>query len=141
MTFSRWTDGVFGLALSPINSETQDRTLFFHPMSSFREFSVPVSILRNDTADDHPEEFKVLGEPRGRENQHSSASAMDNRGVLFFNLVTQNSVGCWDSAKPYTRANLGNIGQDAEVLNFPNDLKLDYGDRQTIWVLSNKLHK
>lgn len=30
----QWTDGVFGLSLSPLN-ELQDRLLFFHPMSSF----------------------------------------------------------------------------------------------------------
>lgn len=56
---SRWTDGIFGMALSPLNPETNDRLLYFHPMSSFREFSVPTSILRNASADDHPEEFKV----------------------------------------------------------------------------------
>lgn len=30
----QWTDGVFGISLSPVN-ELQDRLLFFHPMSSF----------------------------------------------------------------------------------------------------------
>lgn len=30
----QWTDGVFGISLSPLN-ELQDRLLFFHPMSSF----------------------------------------------------------------------------------------------------------
>lgn len=30
----QWTDGVFGISLSPLN-ELQDRLLFFHPMSSY----------------------------------------------------------------------------------------------------------
>ena len=30
----QWTDGIFGISLSPIN-ELQDRLLFFHPMSSY----------------------------------------------------------------------------------------------------------
>lgn len=37
----QWTDGVFGLSLSPLN-ELQDRLIFFHPMSSFA-----VSILHH----------------------------------------------------------------------------------------------
>lgn len=34
----QWTDGVFGISLSPLN-ELQDRLLFFHPMSSFAVMS------------------------------------------------------------------------------------------------------
>lgn len=137
----RWTDGVFGLALSPVDGQTGDRNLYFHPMSSFREFTVPASILRNDTADDHPEEFKVLGESRGIENRHSSASGMDRKGILFYNLVTQDAVGCWNSNKPYKRIYQGTIPQNKETLNFPNDLKIDLEKRQSVWVLSNRLHK
>lgn len=138
---SRWTDGVFGLALSPVSESTGDRYLYFHPMSSYREFSVPTSILRNDTAEEHPEEFKALGEPRGTVNRHSSASGMDRRGVLYYNLVTQDSVGCWNSKRPYRRIYQGSIGQSSDILNFPNDLKVDLEKRQNIWVLSNRLHK
>ncbi|KAK6643297.1 hypothetical protein RUM43_004802 [Polyplax serrata] len=138
----RWTDGIFGLALSPLNPETNDRMLYFHPMSSYREFSVPTSILRSDSADDNPEEFKgVLGEARGMQNRHSSASGMDARGVLFYNLVTQNGVGCWNSNRPYKRSYQGLVGQNSETLSFPNDLKIDHEKRQNLWVLSNKLHK
>lgn len=36
----QWTDGVFGLALSPINKEDGFRTVYFHPLSSTHEFKV-----------------------------------------------------------------------------------------------------
>lgn len=44
----QWTDGVFGMSLSPLN-ELQDRLLFFHPMSSFAvSFLVKVCFLSNE---------------------------------------------------------------------------------------------
>lgn len=58
---------------------------------------------------------------------------------MFYNLVTRDSVGCWDSRKPYKRSNLGLVAQDEETLVFPNDLKIDQEKRQSVWVLSNKL--
>lgn len=103
----RWTDGVFGLSLSPVDSFTGDRTLFFHPMTSFREFSVPTSVLRNETASSSSDEaFRLLEEPRGLRSSHASASSMDRNGVMFYNLVTQDAVshppqsGCPTSSVP-----------------------------------------
>jgi hypothetical protein len=48
----KWIDGLFGMALTPLNKSDAGatRTLYFHPMSSFNEFSVPTSVLRNETA-------------------------------------------------------------------------------------------
>lgn len=136
----RWMDGIFGLAMTPVDKRTNDRTLFFHPMASFREFSVPVSIIRNETvANSYPDDFKIVG-LRGRNHSHSSASALDRRGVLFFNLVTADALGCWDTAKPYSSTTVGHVAKDSELLNFPNDLKVDREEPQNIWLLTNRLH-
>nr|CAD7431437.1 unnamed protein product [Timema monikensis] len=141
LSFS-WTDGLFGLSLSPLDPKTGDRTLFFHPMSSFREFSVPTSVIRNETASDaHPDAFSPLGEPRYATKGQSSASAMDRRGVMFYNLVTRDSVGCWNSNQPggYIPALQGVVAHSNVTLVFPNDLKIDHERRQSVWVLSNRL--
>jgi hypothetical protein len=138
----RWSDGIFGLALSPVDPETDDRTLLYHPMASSREFAVPVSYIRNKTlADGNPDAFQILGEPRAAKNGQSSSQAMDRQGVLFFNLVTQDSVACWNSQQPYGYRPelLGIVGNDSVRLNFPNDLKIDHDLRQNVWILSNKL--
>jgi len=72
----RWTDGVFGIALGPVTNKSaayaeggapgpagtgdqtprpfgprfkDDRMVYFHSMSSFREFAVPASVLLNGT--------------------------------------------------------------------------------------------
>ena len=138
----RWYDGVFGIALSPVDPDTKDRSLIYHPMSSFREFVVPVSYIRNKTlADLNPDAFQPLGEPRAIRNGQSAAQAMDRRGVLFQNLVTQDSVWCWNSQQPYGYKPelLGVVAHDNVTLNFPNDLKIDNELQQNVWVLSNRL--
>lgn len=135
----QWTDGLFGLTLSPYNRKTRDKLLYFHPMSSFREFYVKTSIICNETGwSDVKNAFKVIGQSRGKSGQ-VSASSMDRNGIMFFNLVTRDSIGCWDSRKPYKRDNLGVAAHSSETLIFPNDLKIDNEKRQSVWVLSNKL--
>ncbi|VEN35137.1 unnamed protein product [Callosobruchus maculatus] len=134
-----WTDGLFALALSPYDKYTKDRILYFHPMSSFREFRVPTSVVCNETGwamTKHA--FEVIGQSRGQ-NGHVSAHWMDRKGILFYNMVTRDSIGCWDSSKPYKRDNLGVVAQSSETLVFPNDIKIDQEERQSVWVLSNKL--
>lgn len=134
-----WTDGVFGIALSPHREDTKDRILYYHPMSSFREFYSYASIVQNETGWMNVKDaFRVLGESRGKRGQ-ASASAMDRNGILFFNLVTRSSIGCWDSSKVYKKSNLGIIAYDNDTIIFPNDLKIDNEDRQSLWILSNRL--
>ncbi|KAK7870497.1 hypothetical protein R5R35_002903 [Gryllus longicercus] len=139
----RWTDGVFGLALAPEDA-LGDRLLFFHPLSSFREFAVRTSVLRNESlAGEQTEAFAPLGEPRAAERGHASGAAVDRRGVLFYNLVSRDAVGCWNSRQPAGhRMDLqGIVAQDNVTLQFPNDLKVDQERRQSVWVLSNRLHE
>lgn len=136
-----WTDGLFGLALSPYDKRfSDDRLLYFHPMSSFREFYVKTSVILNETgwSESKKEDFRLIGQSRGRSG-HVSASGMDRNGVMFFNWVTQDRIGCWDSRKPYKRANLGNVAHSVKTLVFPNDMKIDNDRRQSVWVLSNRL--
>lgn len=135
----QWTDGIFGMALSPVDIH-DDRTLFFHPMSSFREFAVSTSILGDKkTAEENTDYFMPIGRPRAKDYGHSSGSVIDRNGVMFFNMVTRDSVWCWDTRKEYIPQNLGVIGTSNLSLVFPNDIKVDHEYDQNVWVLSNKL--
>lgn len=134
-----WTDGVFGLSLSPWDHKQEDRIMYYHPMSSFREFYVKTSVLLNETGWEKTKDaFRVMGQSRGKSGQ-VSASAMDRNGIMIYNLVTRDAIGCWDSRKPYKRSNLGVIAQSSEKLIFPNDLKIDKEENQSAWVISNRL--
>lgn len=54
-------------------------------------------------------------------------------------MVTRDTVGCWDSRKPYKRSNLGVVARSSRTLVFPNDLKVDQEKRESVWVITNKL--
>lgn len=60
----RWTDGIFGMALGREDPVTGDRNLYFHPMSSDREFAVSTSVIRNETsatAEEVADAFRYFG--------------------------------------------------------------------------------
>lgn len=134
----QWTDGIFGLALSPLG-QFRDRILFFHPMSSNREFYVSTLVLRDPSRiNNSSSEFKLIGNSRGPSKQ-SSASAIDNRGVMFYGLVTRDSVGCWDTRKPYLKYTNGLVAKNSDTLVFPNDVKIDQDVEQSVWVITNRL--
>lgn len=59
LNFQWGEEGIFGMSLSPIAFDGY-RTLFFHPLSSNREFAVSTRILRNEElAKDSYHEFQV----------------------------------------------------------------------------------
>nr|ATU82719.1 venom major-royal-jelly/yellow-like protein 1 [Pristhesancus plagipennis] len=140
LTF-RWNDGIFGLALSPVEHGT--RYLYFHPLSSQREFMVDTKVLHNETsAKNDADMFKIVGEPRMHCKGQASGSAMDRNGVLFYNLINRNAVGCWNShIGEHSPRTHGIVDQNNITLSFPNDLKVDHEINQGLWVLSNRLHK
>lgn len=75
-----WTDGIFGMSLSPFEPYQTDRTLYYHSMSGFREFKVKTSVICNETGwSDNKGSFQVMGQSRGKSG-HVSASWMDSRG-------------------------------------------------------------
>ncbi|XP_055919944.1 protein yellow-like [Eupeodes corollae] len=138
----QWLDGVFGMSLSPIN-KANDRILFFHPMASYNEFMVSTSVLRDennwpDKAQDVAKNFATIG-TRGRLGQ-SSTSGIDRNQVMFFTQVHRDAIGCWDTRKPYTPSNHGQVGAaNTSLIQFPNDLKVDQQVKQGVWVMSNRL--
>lgn len=134
----QWADGIFGLALSPIE-KFKERILYFHSMSSYREFFVSTDVLRqpsrtNNSAND----FHLAGESRGLFGQ-ASASAIDRRGIMYYGLVTRDSIGCWDTHKPHKKSTIGVVAMNTETLIFPNDIKVDMDKDQSVWVISNRL--
>lgn len=133
----QWTDGIFGMSLGKFHQG--DRPLYYHSMSSALEFVVSTSVIRDPSRVDNAEgEFKLLGENRGPIGQ-VSAAAVDRNGVMIFNLVSKDSIGCWDTRKPYLNANLGIIAQSNTTLVFPNDLRIDHEVPQMAWIITNKL--
>ncbi|XP_063921680.1 protein yellow [Zophobas morio] len=134
----QWTDGVFGLALGP-RLENGDRTLYFHPLASTREFSVSTNVLKNKTIATDPHNyylFKIEGN-RGDLTQASASDFDEKANVLFLTQINKDGVACWNPKKPLSAQNLGLVVQDKEALVFTNDIKLDA--ERNLWILSDKL--
>ncbi|XP_017155592.1 protein yellow isoform X1 [Drosophila miranda] len=140
----QWLDGVFGMSIS-YDHQSKQRVLYFHPMASFKEFIVSTELLLTESlweinSQDNAQYFFSIGD-RGYNGQ-SSSSGIARNGVMFYTQVHRDNIGCWDTAKPYTRANLGML-LDPDVsstfIQFPNDLKVDEGETQSVWIMSNRL--
>lgn len=133
----QWPDGIFGLALSGIQSNGY-RILYFHPLSSTREFAVSTEIIQNKSiASQAYHKYKVLGS-RGPDTQSLSSSLDEKNGVLFYTLLNKNGVGCWNSNnEEYSVDTNALIASDEVTMLYPNDLKVDKNGR--LWVLADKL--
>nr|QEL52202.1 yellow protein [Bactrocera dorsalis] len=140
----QWLDGVFGMSLS--NQATPsygERTLYFHPMASFKEFSISTRLLRDEklwptSAQKLSKYFVEVGD-RGDLGQ-SSAAGIARNGIMFYTQVHRDNVACWDTTKPYVRGNLAMLlSRGQKLIQFPNDLKVDQEEEQGVWVMSNNL--
>nr|XP_026495869.1 protein yellow-like [Vanessa tameamea] len=133
----QWSDGLFGMSLGQYH--LGDRPLYYHSMSSSLEFSVKTSVIRDPSRVNNAiGEFKLLGESRGMRGQ-VSAAAIDRNGVMFFNLISLDSIGCWDTRKEYKNKNLDIVAQNNETIVFPNDLRIDHEVPQVVWIITNRL--
>lgn len=133
----QWSDGLFGMSLG--KSYRGDRPMYYHAMSSSLEFFVMASVLRNESrVSDSVGEFKLLGESRGLAGQ-VSAAAVDRNGVMFFNLISRDSIGCWSTCNSYENSALDVVAHSSNRLVFPNDLRIDHEVPQTVWVITNRL--
>lgn len=141
LNFQWGEEGVFGLALTAPHNDGF-RTLLFHPLSSFREFAVSTRVLRDRVLGSGPPEryyhlFTALPE-RAVADGHVTASFLDEvSGVLFYNLVDRNAVGCWDSRRPHVPEEHGVVDRDDVGLVFPSDVRVDR--RRTLWVMSDRM--
>ncbi|XP_025266133.1 protein yellow [Camponotus floridanus] len=134
LNFQWGEEGIFGMSLSPIQADGY-RTLFFHSLSSYREFAVSTRILRNQQLSQNSyHEFQVL--PSRGPLSHCTASVMDENGLQFFNLIDQNAVGCWNSMLPYAPINQAVIARHDEAMVFPADIKVK---RDLLWIISDRM--
>lgn len=135
----QWTDGLFGIALGPRGDDGY-RTMYFHPLSSTREFAVSTKIIQNKTiASDSYYEYKILGS-RGPDSQATSSFLDIPSGVLFYTQVNKDGVGCWNSVKhatEYSADTNGLVSSDNTTMIFPNDLKVDR--QSNLWVITDRL--
>lgn len=138
-------DGILGLALSPIKDG--DRTLYFHSLASRVESRVSTSVIRNYSLfknDTEAAARSFVPFPLERSSQ-SAAQAMDKNGVLFFGLMSDLAIGCWNSMKypEYGARSSDIVVTSPETLQFPSGMKIitSKKGRRELWVLSASFQK
>lgn len=135
----QWTDGVFGMALGKPTNEHGDRTVYFHALASTKEFSVPNTVLKNETfatSGDSYHAYSLLGD-RGTKSQATAEFYDEKTDVIFYTQINRDAIGCWNINKPYTPENQGLVDSDSHKLVFPNDLKVD--ESGNLYVLSDRM--
>lgn len=115
------------------------RTVYFHALSSTKEFAVSNAVLKNETRALSSEsyfDYMVVGD-RGANGQSTAEFFDEKSNVLVYTQVNKDGIGCWNTSKPYTPDTQGIIDSDSDALVFPNDLKIDV--MGNVWVLSDRL--
>lgn len=113
------------------------RTVYFHALTSTKEFSVPNYVLRDEARATNRSfyyDYTYLGS-RGSHGPSAVESFDDDTNVLFYTKITENAIGCWQANNTYTPNNHGSI----TLLGYPSDVKIQGHTNATIWALSNQL--
>jgi len=133
-------DGILGLALGPVQPN-HDRRLFFHSLASSTESYVSTSVLRNYTLSQDPTKYVSYGIQRSTQ---VAAQASTYRGVLFFGLIGQNTLACWNSyGYNYGDHNIEKVAVDRQRLQFLSGVKVvqSRGFGEEVWMLTSALQK
>lgn len=135
LNFQWGEEGIFGLALSPIGNDGY-RTLYFSPLASYRDFKVSTRVLRfEENTETSFHDFTYLPE-RGPDS-HTTARVIDETGVMLYNLIGQNAVGCWHESMPSAPEYHAVVDRDDVGLVFPSDVKID--ENRNVWVMSDRM--
>lgn len=127
------------IVISNIYLFSSDRTVYFHALASTKEFSVPNTVLKNETyatSSSAYYAYKLLGE-RGPKSQSTSEVYDPKTDNIFYTQINRDAIGCWNINKPYTPENQGIVDSDSNSLVFPNDLKID--NNGLVYVLSDRM--
>ncbi|PNF17318.1 hypothetical protein B7P43_G04985 [Cryptotermes secundus] len=125
---------IAGLALSPV-SDSGQRRLYYSPLGSYSLFSIPTSVLRDET---HAVgDVSGYVKTHGRKRSISQGMVMDSHGVLYYGLLGENAITKWDTNLPF-EGNQHKIAQDNNLLQWPASFGFD-SQLRNLTVVSNRL--
>lgn len=134
-----WNDGIFSVTLGN-RDRNGFRTAYFHPMASTNEFTVSTSVLQNESnaaRSSHGRDFKLLGS-RGPQKQSTMHDFDPETGIIFYDEIMKNGIGCWNTKETeFSANNHGQVAMDEDRMIYPSDLTID--KEGTIWVMTNSM--
>lgn len=124
-------DGIFGMALSPVTNN-----LYYSPLTSHSLYYVNMEPFMKSQYEENNIEYEGIQDIF---NTQSSAKVMSKNGVLFFGLVNNSAIGCWNEHQPLQRQNMDMVAQNEKTLQMIISMKiiqnLAYSGRM------NRIHK
>lgn len=127
-------DGIIGMTADSHN-------LFFHPMASITEYTVPLQILDNSTnfvngGDGAPETFRALGK-RASECVATATDSRDNVYCVTFNPIELIS---WNTNSRYNNKSFRKIPVNPQLFEFVSGMKVvtNKDGKEELWMISNR---
>ncbi|XP_046412041.1 major royal jelly protein 1-like isoform X1 [Neodiprion fabricii] len=131
--------GPSGLLIFPPGFVEDGNYLIFKPMSKIKSYTVNVDELHNSWNGSELSFYLSAYTPPSQE----PAKTYTKEGLLFANFISANAIGCWHLEHPLADANVAELTQDDERLQFVFSLKMKHftNGTQELWVMSNRLQK
>ncbi|XP_016911088.1 major royal jelly protein 5 [Apis cerana] len=135
-------DGILGMALS---RKTQN--LYYSAMSSHNLNYVNTKQFTQGKYQANNIQYQGASDILWTQ---ATAKAISKTGALFFGLVTDTALGCWNENRPLKRGNIEIVAKNNDTLQFISGLKISkeisshifgYQNNEYIWALSNKYQK
>lgn len=114
----------------------QDRELFYCPMSSLHLYSISTAILQNEGNSNNDQEYPGQVRDVGRKASQTDGMIMTNQGILYYGLLSDNSIAQWNSSKPFASGQKI-LSRDINYIQWTNSFTIDTNG--SITVLSNTL--
>ncbi|CAH1277858.1 unnamed protein product, partial [Diabrotica balteata] len=135
-------DGILGMSLSP-SSDGGQRKLFYHAMSSPTENWIYTAHLRNETLSriPQPQLFHTFS---GKRRTQAVAEAIDSNGIMYFGLVGEVKVACFNTRiGDYGGQGSGIVADNPVTLQFPTGVKVVRNKRgdDELWILTSRFQK
>lgn len=131
------TDGTLGMSLSP-KGFFQSRYLYFNSLASYyQKFSDTLSLKQAEYKE------PIVFQSKKRRPSQAGAQVTSRRGILFFPLVQDSALACWNIQKPFTSENIVVLAKDEVTLQYVSGIKVvvnDFGEEE-LWFNTNRLQR
>lgn len=130
-----------GIALSPryaLADRKIDRNVFYCPLSSYRLYSVPTSVLRDEKMCAQPPQVIIqYVRDVGIKPSQTEGMIMDDAGVLYYGLIGNYSIAQWDSGTDFALTQQI-IAKDTNYIQWVDRFAFD--DKGNLNVVVNRLN-
>ncbi|XP_014207737.1 major royal jelly protein 2-like [Copidosoma floridanum] len=130
--------GILSLAISPKSFHENTKYLFYRPLTSTSLFFARTDELKFSMKDNHVNFFGAVDALPGQ----AAAMAFASQGTLFFGLINDDAIGCYNQFRELNKTNFGLVAKDKKRLSYINGVKVIKPSlahpQEELWVLSNQ---